>query len=190
MDWTGIANMALTELGAATIMSIDDAKESARLIKARRDDCLDEVLARRAWSFARHRALAGSDGAAPAFGYAYQYSWPTDPWCLRVLEVNGKSDDGYKLEGRKILTDQAGPLELVFIRRVGDPGLFDPLFRSALAARLAAAVAYRVTQSRTKEADMYKLYEQRLREAVSIPAAVDRPAEEANEDGDWLSVRG
>ena len=97
-----IANNALTELGADRIMSFTEDSDNARHINAIFDQCLDMMLQEHPWNFARYRQELAQGVETPDFDYDYQYTLPTNPYCLRVLRA--EDDINFVIEGRKLLS--------------------------------------------------------------------------------------
>ena len=172
-----ICNEAMDLLGAATITSLTKNSKEARLCNRRFDTVRDAVLRSHPWNTAVTRAEIARDSTAPAFGFTYQYTMPTDPYCLRVLSFWNSNVDNeiaaydsqvmYKIEGRKILSNE-GTCKITYIGRVTDTEQFDPMLSNTIAHRLAAETAYAITGSTTVTQQMQALYEQRLREARSM----------------------
>lgn len=182
-SWVKIANLALRRLGAERIASLTEDSENARAVNDCHDTVRDYVLRLHPWNCAMERASLAANATAPAFGYAVQYTLPTDPWCLRVWRIGSGSgalarlDSSleYKVEGRKILTDVAAPLKILFIKRITDPELFDAALTVCIAAHIAAEIAYRVTNSRKAEELAIKWSEQTLARARSADAQEGTP---------------
>lgn len=156
-----IANLALSHLGEERLVALTDNVASARAVDLIYEDVRDEVLRAHRWNFAVKRAVLTALVTAPAFGWALEYPLPND--CLRVLEVNDSEfgdtiTDEYVVEGRSILTD-AESLNLVYIRRVEEVSQFDPIFKQALALKLAAGLAEKLRGSTGKTADLIQQYE-------------------------------
>tara|TARA_E500000318_G_scaffold107864_1_gene117777 strand:- start:435 stop:1031 length:597 start_codon:yes stop_codon:yes gene_type:complete len=172
-----ICNEAMDLLGAATITSLTENSKEARLCNRRFSTVRDAVLRSHPWNTAVTRAEIASDSVAPAFGFTYQYTMPTDPYCLRVLSFWNSNVDNeiaaydsqvmYKIEGRKILSNE-GTCKITYIGRVTDTEQFDPMLSNTIAHRLAADTAYAITGSTTVAQQMQQLYEFRLREARSM----------------------
>ena len=172
-----ICNEAMDLLGAATITSLTENSKEARLCNRRFETVRDAVLRSHPWNTAVTRAEIARDSTAPAFGFTYQYTMPTDPYCLRVLSFWNSNVDNeaaaydsqvmYKIEGRKILSNE-GTCKITYIGRVTDTEQFDPMLSNTIAHRLAAETAYAITGSTTVAQQMQALYEQRLREARSM----------------------
>ena len=70
----------------------------------------------------------------------------------------------WKVEGRYLLTD-SDTCSIMYLQRVKDPNLWDALLQSAIAARLASEIAYKVTGSKTLVETMFQAYKLKKREA-------------------------
>ena len=162
---------ALRRLGDDPIVSLTDDTERARLCNAFYSEARDEVLRSHPWNFAITRQQLSQLSTTPLYQYSYQYALPTDPYCLRVLEME-YSDYVFKIEhlagtGRVLLTDE-GTAKIIYIARVTDTAQFDSLFIDTLTAKLSVDLAYPVTGSVQLQQNMQKLFEAKLREARSV----------------------
>ena len=162
-----ISSNALTKLGAKPITSFDDLTDRSNLCRDYYPRVRDAVLRAYPWNCAITRMALALDATAPVFGYAYRFQLPVLPYCLRVLEV--EDDPEYKIEGRYLVTDESS-VNIKFIARITDPGLFDALLVEAIECRLAAELAYPITGSPTLIQTNWTLYEAKLREARTIDA--------------------
>ena len=192
-----VANRALTKLGTARIISLDDDVKAARSIKSCFEDLRDDELRSRRWSFAIKRTSLAADAVAPAFGFQYAYTMPAD--FLRLDMVNDQYPDvqmdnyignetvDYVLEGGKLLTDIVAPLKIRYGSVVSDPGLWDPNFREALACRIAAELAEDLTQSNPKRELAWKEYDMAIKKAVRIQAIERLPS--MPPDNQWIIGR-
>lgn len=161
-----ICNQALALLGDARINALTEDNERARTCAELYDDVRDAVLRGHPWNCAQERATLARLSDAPAFGFDYAYQLPAD--CLRVLRLR-YLDQRFKVEGRRLLTD-AGEAYVLYIKRLTDPTLIDPLLVKAIAAQLAHDMAPRLAKSESKRQEMERLAEKRLREARSADA--------------------
>ena len=166
-----ICSNALRRLGDDPITSLTDDTERARLCNAFYADARDACLRSHPWNFAITRASLAQLSATPVYGFDYQFALPTDPFCLRVLAMEFE-DYVFKVEnlstqGRVLLTDQE-TAKIIYIARVTDTTLFDSLFVDTLVAKLAADLAYPVTNSLKVQEQMYRLFQLKLSEARSI----------------------
>ena len=69
--------------------------------------------------------------------------------------------------GRVLVTDES-TANIMYIARVTNAVLFDAMFTDVLTAKLAVDLAYPVTGSAQLQAQMEKIYQQKLSEARSI----------------------
>ena len=105
-----IANSALNLLGASTISAFTDDSKNARLVNQRYEPVRNRVFRSHAWNCLHKRVQLAQNSTAPVVEYSYAYALPSD--CLRVLKIhNGvtdsiKSDMEYRIEGRKIKTNE------------------------------------------------------------------------------------
>lgn len=174
-----ICNEAMDLLGAATITALTENSKEARLCNRRFETVRDAVIRSHPWNTAIRRASLARDTDAPAFGFTYQYTLPTDPYCLRVLSFWNSNVDSevaaydsqvmFKIEGRKVLSNE-GTCKITYLARVTDTEQYDSLLSSTIAHKLAAETAYAITGSTSVSQAMQQLYEVRLREARSIDA--------------------
>ena len=191
-----ICNHAMDLLGAATITSLTENSKEARLCNRNFDKLRDDVFRSHPWNTAITRATLAKDSTAPAFGFANQFTRPTDPYCLRVLSFWNSSVDNdvaaydsnvmYKIEGRKILSNE-GSCSITYIARITDTEQYDSLLSSAIAHRLASETAYAITGSNSVAQAMQGMYEVRLREAKSVDAMEGYP--EQPQADEYINIR-
>lgn len=162
-----ISNRALGRIGIDQLIeSFDDPNNRARECRLHYEPCRDEVLQDFPWNFAqRCVALAlAADVAIPGWAYAYRY--PAE--CLKVSRVTGAEGQRagrwmgadicnydalfpYKapfqvmsdptIDGKRIILTDVPLAYAWFTTPVTDPSQFPPLFRSALAWRMAMELA-------------------------------------------------
>ena len=136
-----ICNLALQMLDAQPIVSLADDSKRARACKRAYEPARDEVTVQYEWRVARTRIMLASESQSPAFGWKYEYVWPTD--CIRLLRptVAGQWEGtpiAGEMEGRSFLTDAQAPLKVWYLKYMTDPSAIDPLLARAIAARIAA----------------------------------------------------
>lgn len=191
-----ICNHAMDLLGAATITSLTENSKEARLCNRNFEKLRDDVFRSHPWNTAITRATLAKDSTAPAFGFANQFTLPTDPYCLRVLSFWNSSVNNdvaaydsnvmYKIEGRKILSNE-GSCSITYIARITDTEQYDSLLSSAIAHRLASETAYAITGSNSVAQAMQGMYEVRLREAKSVDAMEGYP--EQPQADEYINIR-
>lgn len=168
-----IINSSLNMVGASNIISRGEDSKSARITNQRYDYVRDAVLRAHPWNCAIARAEVAADTDTPAFGYSYQFTLPTDPYCLRVLGLDYLDVD-FSVEGRKIHSNES-TINLKYIARVTDPNEYDQLLIETIAARLAADTSFALVQSTSLMGTMFALYEQKLSEARFVDATEGTP---------------
>lgn len=183
-----VCNQALTALGARLISTIDEGTKAADYCIANFDDALDEVLRMHEWNCAIARQELAQLETAPDFGWDYQYTLPTDPYCLMALDINSDPSYEFAVEGRLLLTD-ADAVDLRYLKRVTDLSELDPLCARAVALNLAYKLAYPLMQSRKLKDEIFA----ELQEIISIASAASRKEDsqitESELDYDWLNSR-
>ncbi len=192
-----IANLALTKLGDLRILNLTDNTKPAREVNAVFDMTRDYLQRRFSWRFCIKRANLAADSGTPLWDWSYQYQIPTD--CLRILQVGqwyptpdlsdliSTGGQEYVLEGKYILSNQAGPLKLRYLSRVTDPVQFDTAFDMAFSAYLAYLVAEPLTASAEQKQMAYNDYRNAIKDAV-IANAIENPPESLA-DQTWILAR-
>jgi len=161
-----ICNGALNQLGASTILSLTEDSKNARLCNARYIQVRDSLFRSHPWNCLQKRVQLASDTATPAWGFNYQFTLPSD--CLRVLNTENYDYD-YKIEGRKIVAN-VNTMRILYVARIEDPNEYDEILRETLSSALGADIAYAVTSSNPVAQNMYKLFQDKLREARFVDA--------------------
>ena len=173
-----ICNIALSRLGSSrTINSLTEKSKEAGLCDLHFESARLEVLADFEWNFAIKRVALADTGSAPN-DWQYAYRYPTD--CLRITDIMvpgmrnpaermrieyqvGSDADG---TGRLIYTDQENAW-LRYVSDITDPNMFDPLFRSALAWKLASELGMSLSSSPNLVQNALTMYSQIIRSAGS-----------------------
>ena len=173
-----ICRMALDLLGDYAISDLLEDTKQARLCRRNYEPMRDAVVRAHPWNCAQTRAALPKDSEAPAFGWGYQYTMPAD--ALRVLPLTREGAfDGdpvrHVIEGRKILTNHDAPLPVIYMRRVTDAAVFDPLMAHAISARLAWQIAFNLTGSRSKQEQVAQAYRGIMTEARKIDGMEGTP---------------
>jgi len=182
---TKICNLALLKIGATRIASLTDGTKNAILCNEFYEPTVDEVLRMHPWNCAIARASLSALDDAPAFGYDYQYTLPTAPYCLRVLQMESL-DDTFRVEGRVLLTNESS-CNIIYIQRITNPTKFDPLLVEAIVTRLATKLAYHIAQSKTLKEQMAEEFNLVLRAARTADAQEGTP--ETLDTSTWLDSR-
>lgn len=184
----GICNRALQKLGAKSITSLTEDSVNARACAGCYEALrLAELQAHR-WNFAIQREALAADATAPAWGRANAFELPaTYLKLLAPYPEDNLNDRDYIIEGRKVLTNESEPLYIRYIADVTDPNLMSPIFREALACKMALEMCEKITQSNTKKdaiATDYDLEIKRARKANAFEVVPQKSPESS-----WVTVR-
>ena len=168
VSWTSINNQALAKLGAKSISNIDtDDSNNAIKCRAIYESVRDELLRAYDWNCAIERAELSRLETTPEFGYSHEYTLPPAPYCLRVLNMKG--DYEFKVEGRKLLTNQ-DECKIRYIKRITNPAQLDSLFIKVMVSGLASQLAIPIANSNTLKDRMDKEFQLALLEAKMADA--------------------
>lgn len=162
----GVCNVALLRVGhTQTINSLDDPSAAAKACKTLWDFTRDELLQARPWPFATKRASLAAITDGERDGYAFAYSLPADFLAARYLWP-GLNNPGkeeaipFRLEAdasKQILLTDEEDAKLVYTAKVTEVGRWSPMFRNAMAMRLAADLALGVAKKPTLGVELHKL---------------------------------
>jgi hypothetical protein len=178
-----ICNLALTNLGADRITALSDNSENARRLTAIYDACLEDVLRSHPWNFAIIRQQLALLSSTPVFGYEYEFQLPGD--CLRVVEVSDGTNliTDFKIEGRKLLASN-NSVSIKYIGNITDPNQYTSQFIFVFASRLAAEIAYAVTNNKATAELITNSYLTRLQLAKETDAQESDSVNVIDQD-DW-----
>ncbi len=170
----GICSNALLMLGSQTINALNENSDRARIASNLYDSTRDSLLRSHPWNCAVKRVILSPDTETPAFDYSAQFTLPGD-W-LRTLSVGPEGYEvDYKTEGRAILLNGTSAA-LRYIFRNVDESTWDAMLVTAMELKMAAAMAYGITKSATKEQTANELFNQHMKLARSVDAQ-DDPAQ-------------
>lgn len=177
-------NSALQKLGAARILSLDDNSHEARQCSVAFDSNRRSELRKHNWNFAIKRVTLAPDATAPAFGFTYAFTIPSD--CLKILKPNDYDLD-WVLEGRKILTNLGNTLELRYVSDVTDVTQWDAAFYDMFSISLAIDMCEAITNSTGKRQALGQEYKDAVGQARRNNA-FEQLAGVSPEDS-WIVVR-
>lgn len=193
-----IANLALTKLGALPIESFTEDSKGARVMSLLFDRIRDAELSRRWWNFAKaRRKLAEVINDEPRGPFRYAYALPADwlstiyvgllPSALNLADFREYDPGAWSHEGLYILTNEAPPADLHYVRRITNPTQYHALFVEALACRLAMEAADALTASLTRWEKCAAEYKAAIGEARRMNAIQNPP--QTLQDSEWLASR-
>ena len=161
---TSVCNMALALLGDERIGALTDNTEAARACNSVYEHLRNGLLRSHPWRFARARANLASLTTTPVWGWSYQFTLPSDPYCLRVLDVDSYKQYEWTVEGRKLLGNFSSA-NIRYISIVTDPMQFDPLFSVDLSTRIAVQICMRLTSDESLRNMLRIDFNQHIRDA-------------------------
>jgi hypothetical protein len=173
-----ICNEALNLLGANTISSLTESSTTAVLCNRIYDTEVDFLLRQHNWNSAVQEANLAAVTGTPVVGWLYKFLMPTDPYCLRVLNVYDTSDDdqNFQCRGRHIYCDTSA-VDIIYIGRITDPNEFDSMLMKTLVDLLAYRLSFPVTRSEKITATMYAAYKASLLDSMSVDSQEGTPEE-------------
>jgi len=191
-----ICNMALARIGISTfISSMTEASNEARVCSLFYEEARDFVLRDRPWNFAKKRVVLADAGAPPA-EWGFKYTYPSD--CLKTRYIvpaglrNPRNDQRVQFEvanenGQRVIYTNQEAAELVYTYRVTDPTLFDPMFSSVLAYRVASEVAMPLSA----KPDLAKAARDAYRAEIEIASghSMDEQQEGPAPESEFVTVR-
>lgn len=172
-----MANTTATEIANKTLFLLKVDEEIAdlptstttngKLLKMLFYDSVDTLLEIHPWNFAAARAELAVSPTTPEYEYTYQFQLPTNPYCLKVLEVvdsSGNEVSDWVVEGRYILCN-VDEIKIRYTKKVTVYSELSSLFRETLAYYLASQIAEPLTRSTEIEERMLKGYEYFMKKA-------------------------
>ena len=172
-----LANEALLLLGANTITSFTDNDSNAVLVNRFYDSERDALLRSHRWNCAVTTANLASLADTPIIDWEFKFTLPTDPYCLRVLDVRTVTGDiklDFAIQGRELLTEESA-IDITYIQRLEDTMLYDSLLYQALVFRMAWKLAFPVPRSNTVMQQMAQLYDAIVRDARAVDSQEGTP---------------
>lgn len=168
-----ICSNALLLLGAKTINSLDEDSDRAQLAANLYESARDDMLRSHPWNCAVKRVILAPDTEAPAFDYSAQFTLPGD-W-LRTLSVGQEGYEvDYKHESGKILAGGTS-LPLRYIFRNDNEATWDAMLVRAMELKMAAEMAYPITQSAAMADAMNNQLQFHLKKARAVDGQDDPP---------------
>lgn len=157
-----ICNMALSRIGnSQRIDSLTERSIQAEQCSLFYEQTRDWVLRDKPWPFATKFVDLAEVAVNPDPAYPYSYAYPTD--CLYARKIVNKAFPvsywpfacpdisipqlqavPFRIiqgESTRLIATSVSPAALEYTVRIEDPGLFDPIFVSALAYKLGVEIA-------------------------------------------------
>lgn len=168
-----VSSSALLRLGDKPIASLTESTDRARLAAGLYDSVRRSVLRDHNWNCAIKRVSLAPEVGAPAFDWQFAFLLPGD-W-LKIVEVGRRGESvPYQVEGQRILANE-NPLFLRYVFDNDNEATWDAALIEAMTARMAAEMAYAVTQSATMADAMWQKYRLSLARAKTIDGQDEPP---------------
>jgi hypothetical protein len=165
-----VANSALIKLGAPQISALSDSVKSAQTINAIFDTMRKKLLTNHTWKFATKRIALSATANTPISVWTKEFLLGSD--VLLVQDTNLQEDEPWDIEfnvdNNRVLVCNSDSVIIEYTKDITDPTKWPAYFDEALSCLIAANSAYAITQSRSKERDMWELYKMEVREARSL----------------------
>lgn len=194
-----IANVALSEhLGCTTINAFSDDTPEAVQVNLHYGRCLRALLEMHWWNFARGRQILAELTNDRTTEWAYKYARPADALTIRwvnepttarsLRRVNKSPDTKRHVTLDAIYSDVAGAA-CEYTRLMSDPATYSQMFRDALSARLAVAMAKPLTENSRLRRDAIEAFQYHL-DLAMVHDASEEDADDYAETAGWLQARG
>lgn len=201
-----LVNAALVTIGQDTIASLTTSSTTspiATAVNAKVNLVKRKLLRINDWNCVRRTAkLTQLSTGAETSGWAYKFSLPSDPECLRVVQISVDSGKTY-IDLDEYYNRNSGPKETLFdidgayllcnvtpvyIKYTADldASYFDPALASAFVAALAAELAYSIPASVSLAEYLQRMAKIELKNAKSANA---RERNILRPEGDVISIR-
>lgn len=177
MSQVSIANRALAYIGANKITSLSEGTQEANAISNVYGDSLRSILSEAPWVFALKRSLLNKVQTNPAWGHDNYFAVPAD--MVRIFGT--MTENEWRQEGKYILsdTDQFG---IIYTYKETDDAVYSPSFVDAFAVRLAADVAFDLTNSSSKQMELIQYYKSEMLPIARSINAQSRSAKPVKDD--------
>lgn len=179
-----VVNMALAEIGAASISDIDEEAEQAVKAKLYYDPVRDSLLRAYPWTFALKQWSCAPVNNAEAFkNFKYSFLKPVD--CLRFL----RSADHSECEcAGKYIRANVDILNIIGISRIEDENLFDPIFVEVFVLKLAQKLSIVLSNDKGIRDRLSADYNNLIKTA-QVKSALEGPDQEYEYISTWLNAR-
>lgn len=188
-----IWNMALGFLGTRTVASENENTPEAIQCGLYWDSARRQALRDFPWNFAQRRAWLAAVAIPAGWELEYNNAYALPDDCLKALRVleHGRSEQRFVLahdvvRGSTILLTAATGGLLMYTADVTQVQVFDDLFMSVMARKLASLVSVPLLKNNGKVGELEQLYQMALTRAYE--ASSSEGAEEEKQDS-WIAAR-
>ena len=182
-----VCNLALGLIQEKSITSLDDRhSKAARECKKWYPVTRDRLLSEYRWNFNTERRTLAQAGAPPAYGFPFAYVKPGD--VLRILELNGETEEEWEVESEIILSHLGPPVAARVLYQVPEPRKWSAHFLDLLAHELAVVVGPKIARRRAIPRELLDKLQDLRAKAKSVDA---REARETKPElaSEFIAVR-
>lgn len=181
---TQVANLALAEIGAKRITSLDaDSSPEAVACRLHFDHVRNVLLRSHPWAFAKTTAALSASTTTPVASTEWDTAWVIPGDILRLIRVVGSTADlprnRYEIAGRYLHTRSLDTLQIVYVSNATPVAEWDDLFVDAMRYKLAAELCGDLAQDMARGDACLQKY---LSMALPDAARVDAQAEASGEN--------
>lgn len=149
---TSVYNMALDMIAEAPLSSTAGVNDYARWLNRNYSPVVEAALRANPWNFACEYHQLNASVDVPAFRWKTKYDLP-NLW-LRVLPLTisgyrGAAPVSHEVKGNALYANTTSALNVELVMNKQDPGEWDPLFATYVAAKLAHGMAHRFVRKTT-----------------------------------------
>lgn len=166
-----IINLALAQIGVSGIVSATEDSPAANTVRSIWGLVFEEVLEAAPWNCVKERRALAQNVTVPSGGdWRHQYDLPSNPYCLRVLEILSPSNIPYEIVGRFLFCNHdsrsGNNLIIQYIKLITDFSQLSPMVSVAISLRLAEYLAPILTESpEEKIQGLFRKYQMAVLEA-------------------------
>ncbi|HEY2068278.1 MAG TPA: hypothetical protein VGG48_01890 [Rhizomicrobium sp.] len=176
---TGIANIALIELGESPITDISENRTPAILCRTRYDDVRQGVIREHPWNCTKKYVVLATQVTAPPFKWQSAFLLPPD--YIRMNRIDDDLDAEWEVAacdaGNVLYTDQGAPLNLIYHFDLQDPTRFDPKMAQCIGYTLALEIGPRIVRDAAAMNRIAAKLKDKIEGAKSIDAQENSPEE-------------
>lgn len=186
-----VVNESLIMLGQQPISGFDEGSVNGNRANAVYFSAVDATLRAGRPQCARYFAVLAEVSTPPAFKWAHQFFLPngtTDPYCLRVWEVNDCASTVWQLGGGRVLLTNEATAKIEYTGRLDDPTQWDALLYQAVVTMVASKLAIPLRHDAKEAQSLYALAMSMAADAQMVNA--QEQSMEVFETNDLVDVRG
>jgi len=161
MGKVGIYNLGFILLGLDPVSSVDEDNIQVKTFNGIYDIVLNTLLTEEPWNFSLKRVRLPQVENIDLLDCEYTYQYPS--YCLQVVD----SSTDIEIVGDKVCSNEQG-LKITYIHEPSNLALYPVGFLNCLSYNLALTACYKLTQSNSRETNLYGKYKEVLAKAKSL----------------------